>query len=30
MSGGNMEMEYDQERMFFKGNCIEYDVIDMF
>lgn len=25
-----MEMDYDQERMFFKGHCLEYDVIDMF
>ena len=25
-----MEMDYDQEKIFFKGNCIEYDVIDMF
>ena len=25
-----MTMDYDQERMFFKGHCIEYDVIDMF
>ena len=23
-------MDYDQERMFFKGHCIEYDTIDMF
>ena len=23
-------MDYDQERMFFKGHCIEYDVVDMF
>lgn len=30
MSGGNMTMDYDQERMYFKGHCIEYDVIDMF
>ena len=30
MSGGSMTMDYDQERTFFKGNCIEYDVIDMF
>lgn len=30
MSGGSMTMDYDQERMFFKGHCIEYDVIDMF
>jgi len=30
MSGGNMTMDYDQERIYFKGQCIEYDVIDMF
>lgn len=30
MSGGAMEMDYDQEKMYFKGHCIEYDVIDMF
>ena len=30
MSGGAMTMDYDQERTFFKGHCIEYDVIDMF
>jgi len=30
MSGGRMEMDYDQEHMFFSGNCLEYDVIDMF
>jgi hypothetical protein len=30
MSGGNMTMDFDQERMFFKGQCIEYDTIDMF
>ena len=30
MSGGDMQMDYDQERTFFKGHCIEYDVIDMF
>jgi hypothetical protein len=30
MSGGDMQMEYDQERTYFKGHCIEYDVIDMF
>lgn len=23
-------MDYDQERMYFKGHCIEYDTIDMF
>jgi len=30
MSGGSMTMDYDQERTYFKGHCIEYDVIDMF
>lgn len=30
MSGGDMQMDFDQERTFFKGHCIEYDVIDMF
>ena len=25
-----MTMEYDQERTYFKGHCIEYDVTDMF
>jgi hypothetical protein len=23
-------MDYDQERTYFKGSCIEYDTIDMF
>jgi hypothetical protein len=30
MSGGDMEMNYDQESMYFNGHCIEYDTIDMF
>ena len=30
MSGGKMEMDFDQEHMYFRGNCLEYDVIDMF
>lgn len=30
MSGGAMEMDYDQERTYFRGHCIEYDVTDMF
>lgn len=30
MSGGDMSMDYDQERTYFKSSCIEYDVIDMF
>ena len=30
MSGGNLDMDYDQERTYFRGSCIEYDAIDMF
>lgn len=30
MSGGDMEMDYDQETTYFKGHCIEYDTVDMF
>jgi hypothetical protein len=30
MSGGDMAMQYDQEKTYFKGHCMEYDVIDMF
>jgi len=30
MSGGDMEMTYDQETTYFHGNCIEYDTVDMF
>jgi len=30
MSGGDMQMDYNQESMYFKGHCIEYDTIDMF
>jgi len=30
MSGGEMEMNYDQETTYFHGNCIEYDTVDMF
>lgn len=30
MSGGAMEMNYDQESTYFGGHCIEYDTIDMF
>lgn len=30
MSGGDMTMDYDQERTYYKGHCIEYDVTDMF
>lgn len=30
MSGGDMTMDYDQETTYFRGHCIEYDVVDMF
>jgi processing peptidase subunit beta len=30
MSGGAMTMDFDPERTYFKGHCIEYDVVDMF
>lgn len=30
MSGGDMEMDYDQESTYFRGHCIEYDTVDMF
>ncbi len=30
MSGGDMQMHYDQESIYFKGHCLEYDTIDMF
>jgi mitochondrial-processing peptidase subunit alpha len=30
MSGGDLTMDYDQERTYFKGQCIEYDTIDMY
>jgi mitochondrial-processing peptidase subunit alpha len=30
MSGGAMNMDYDQERIYFHGQCLEYDTIDMF
>ena len=30
MSGGAMTMDYDQEKTYFRGHCIEYDVVDMF
>ena len=25
-----MTMDYDQEKTYFRGHCIEYDVVDMF
>ena len=30
MSGGSFVMDYDQERTYFRGHCLEYDTIDMF
>lgn len=30
MSGGETEMNYDEETMFYKSYCFEYDVTDMF
>jgi len=30
MSGGAMTMDFDQERTYFRGHCLEYDTIDMF
>lgn len=30
MSGGDLTMNYDQENVYFKGHCLEYDTIDMF
>lgn len=30
MSGGSMQMDYDQEKIYFAGQCLEYDTIDMF
>lgn len=30
MSGGDMQMSYNQESIYFHGHCIEYDAVDMF
>lgn len=30
MSGGHFEMQFDQDRTYYKAQCLEYDVIDMF
>ena len=30
MSGGYMTMAYDQERTYFRSQCLEYDTLDMF
>ena len=29
MSGGSLTMDYDQERTYFKGTCLQHDVKDM-
>lgn len=30
MSGGALKMDFDQEKTYLRGHCIEYDVLDMF
>mmetsp|Transcript_24358 Transcript_24358/g.21509 ORF Transcript_24358/g.21509 Transcript_24358/m.21509 type:complete len:497 (+) Transcript_24358:73-1563(+) len=30
MSGGDFEMDYDQESAYFKAHCLQHDVIDIF
>jgi len=30
MSGGECEMDYDEESIYYKANCFEYDVTDVF
>lgn len=30
MSGGETTMEYDQEKIFYKSSCFDYDTVDMF
>jgi processing peptidase subunit alpha len=30
MSGGEFEMDYDQESTYFKANCLAHDVVDIF
>ena len=30
MSGGDFEMEYDQENTYFKAHCLSHDVVDIF
>ncbi len=29
MAGSEVAMEYDQENMYYKTSCMEYDVIDL-
>jgi processing peptidase subunit alpha len=30
MSGGQFEMDYDHENAYFKANCLQHDVVDIF
>jgi len=30
MSGGEFEMDYDQENAYFKAHCLQHDVVDIF
>jgi hypothetical protein len=30
MSDGSMEIDFDQERTFFKSHCLEYSTVDIF
>lgn len=30
MSGGDFEMEYDQESTYWKAHCLNHDVVDIF
>jgi len=30
MSGGEFEMDYDQESTYFKAHCLSHDVVDIF
>lgn len=30
MSGGDFEMNYDQESAFFNAHCLQHDVVDIF
>jgi hypothetical protein len=29
-SGGDFQMEYDQESSYFKAHCLQHDVVDVF
>lgn len=30
MSGGEFEMDYNQENTYFKAHCLSHDVVDIF